>query len=1543
VRRLTLLLILGLLGILPLSTARSGEGEVALLTDEAIPRYLSRGQQLARSGEWAKMIDILQRVIEGDATIFPELNKETLNSAVHTSDGILYYPARELCVQELSKLPPEALIVYRTTYDVPAEKIFREAMAASDLDTRIEKLTRVYDTYLVSSFGDDALDVSASLSLQLGRYFEALALYRRLLEVYPRDSDRDLVMARTKAAYCAARIGDRQTRDALLEHLVGENPGKRVLIEGKRVAVESLYDHPVMKVIGGVDLGGSNDWTLAGGDPARHRTGEDIPEDLPSKPFWSFGLDERDPRYWAAYGAWGPRAYDRGHAVVPAAPVDFMAISNYPTIRPVVHDDVVFYKDYAQLVSRHASSGVLVRIVSPMLSKKVRQTRDRIRQPVSTVRPGTGISGQPTDGSRYEMIYRWYDYGGTDVVATNDHLVITRTSKVPTQFVRGRTSGTAAPNMLIVRRRDDGKVIWAYDQSGIYLARALGSDPARLAEWKRDHSVHRFAHFRGPGVVSGGVLYTIAEEKDGPKDQSGGVALWAMRISDGRVLFRTQLHHHDEIRTALPGSASVAVAGTVAYVTTNSGIVAAVDALPPGRIRWIRRYQRGFTAPGRGARKQIHVRFTHNEPIIAGGKVIIAAPDAKFVEAIDAETGQFAWRLGTADLQDVHHIVGVHDQTIVFAGSGICAVDLQTGKVLWARERLGQRAPWPYGRGYVSEKYAYVPAVAHPKPKKGDTSVIHRFDLKTGEPAGRFTFDVPRLGNILCIGGRLIGATENRVVCFLSPEREQKRFDALLGKRPGDPELLLERALFHLARKPADRSAAAEDLRQSIAGFKGDLRRLPEPTWRLIDVLLEEAHATASVAPLDEARTLAKSMLRFQKEAPESRRRPYEAQIALIEADILARTSRPIEAIRTLEQFVDDYPNEEVVVADHVVGVQRAARMLRNELLKNEEFRIAFEASVRARIEKAYQAKDAAALAAIPDYYGSQPPSEESYFALARLYGEQGQLGRAELALRSVLRDFPSHARLAEAHLQLALVLAKRKLLYDARRERDQGLAILNEEGRTKFAAQIAELAKLLPEEPKSLDLPALELPLRTHVLKHPTRQPIPVDGKLADGLAPFTLVSDGSAYMAIGADGGVIWKQQMPTGGAVSLGPPESPLTSAVAAAVAHARLARFVGNDLVIADVHGITRVHAGTGKPSWSWPGELIPAKNAANSAIRKLRIEMETLARDGHLNRKSPLPAYVVRDGTIVRIDPASGVKAFTLGEGDVIWSDDDAKGELAGPPSLVGQLLAVGRSFPGRIEIFDVVAGARVQTIASPEGQDSVLLAAPKLDRLGRLYVIAGSDSKASSAAFHVLDTSNGKSLHEPIPVHSRYASVLYADGELVVFHDGSSGGDNLHFLELAADRHRRIPTEDVARNIHVLQDGAHLFVLSYKAGVADEGARLFRIDLSGRATLRYQRIGRALAYARPILTKRYVVLAGSTARQAHVRLYDREASKDRTPPAAVFPLLGGSKMTGERLFEPEDVGGIRYDTPPAVAASGKGLVISHPFGAFRLQATAPAR
>jgi outer membrane protein assembly factor BamB len=1523
VRRLVLLLLL--------ATAHSGEGDVRLLTDEAIPRYLQRGQQLARSGEWAKMIDILHRVIIGDAEIFPELDEETLHSAVHTDDGVLYYPARELCVRELSRLPPEGLNVYRATYDVPAGQLMKQAAAAETLDDRLDLLTRVFDTYLVSSSGDDALEQAADLHLQLGHYFECLALLRRLLDVYPSDTDRDLPMARTKAAYCAARIGDRDTRNDMLERLAAEAPGRRVLVEGKRIAVEDLPGHPVMKVIGAIDMGGEDDWPMAGGNATRSRLGQDLPADLPRRPFWRHSLQARDSRFYAPLGYWMRRVHDRETAVAPADPQDYLATGPYPTVRPVVLGDVLYFKDYVELVSRRIASGELAfKLARTRLPQSNKPLRHREHLPVALVRPSTDTD--PTSASRFESVYRWFDYGGNDVVATADQIVVTSTPKAPQQLIE--PGAKAPPNALEIHSQPGNGLVWGWNRTGDLIARSVYTDPKAREEWKRDHRTHRFAYFRGPGVVSGGILYTVVEEQDGPKDKPGGISLWAMRMRDGQVLYRTQLHHHDTITSQLPTNACVSVAGAVVYVLTNAGVLCAVDALPPGRIRWIRRYPRSIPANARGPRKKVHIVYAYNEPLIAGGKVIVMAPDAARVQAIDAETGVLAWELEPRELGDVRHIVGVRGQTLVLAGSGITAVDLQRGKVKWSQESLGEVRSLPYGRGFLSETIAYIPAISWQQRRRDGRSFVYRFEIESGKPLERYVFDVPRLGNIICLGGRLIACNEDEVMCFTTADRELAALDKRIEASPGDrSRLLLERALVRLKANPDDRATALADIRKAL----GEKPTSIELRWRMIDLLIEEAKAQKSVEPLAEAREIAVLLRPLQSRHGTNKQfRPYEAQIDFVETGILADAAEAEKAVEQLQAFVEKHGREEVIVDGKILKAPVAARALRTKLMSNNAFRAAFETVVRRRIAEAAEARDKNALAVISEQFGSQPPAEEAWFELARLHIEDKETGKAEEALRTILRDFPGHPRRAEAHLRLAILLAKNSMLVDARRERDLGLAELDAESRTRFADQIAELKKLLPEEAKRIERPTLQLPLRTETFEPAGATPIPVEGKAPGEMKGVSIVADGAAFAAIDEKGALKWKIANAAGAAPDAGPPGEASTLAVATALANARFARWIDGDVLVADAMGVVRINPATGDSVWRQPSEGVAASRSAAGAIAILHKQLGELARSGHKNRTTPLPAHVVRGDMIVRVHPAEGVVAYSLATGAVLWEDEQATGELAGPPSLVGQLLAVGRAEPGAIDIFDLGSGQRVRRLGAP---GAVLLSAPMLDRLGRLYLVAGSDATARQAAFHVIDAKDGSRLLEnPIEVHSRYAAVLHADDALVVFHDGSSGGDNLHFFEFEAKRHVQLPTEDLARELHTIRDGSQLYVFTHKLGVADEGARLFRIDLSGRAALRYERPRRAPAYARPLLTSRYIGIVGAGSREANVMVYEREASKDLSPPAPVFPILGGRTMERTIDFEPEEGAPLRLNRPPALAAAGSGLVAAHPFGTFRLRA-----
>ncbi|MHC4930691.1 MAG: outer membrane protein assembly factor BamB family protein, partial [Planctomycetota bacterium] len=788
--------LLFLLLLLP-AAARSGEGDVRLLTDEAIPRYLARGRELGRAEKWDKMVDVLQRVIVGDKEIFPDLQPALLNSVVYTEDQEVFYPARELCLRELASLPPEGLQAYRDIHDAPARDLFEAAEAIEDIHARLAAYTAVFDRYLVSSVGDDALERAADLNLELGRYYESLALYRRLLDIYPRDSDRDRPTLLAKAAYSAVRIGDLEQRGELLDRLAASHPGARLRIEGESVAAADLGKHsrmqPPVGPAGGIH---DTDWPVPGGDSSRSRVADELPEHLPPDPFWRYPLSARSPRLHAPKGRWQVQEHDRERGPDPSREGLGAMCTSCPAVRPVLYDGLVLYKDGIDLVARRAGSGHFVPLRSRYNRKRDDQSRSLFDDPgfffpVERVRPGTTRRGNAAE--RFEDIYRYLDYGGGCVAAAGGHLISVENHSA-LDYLTPKSENTEPPgkgNTLAVYDRVGGKLIWGWEGKGQLAAESLSRDPAALEAWHADHQENPRPSFLGPGVVSGGTLYTVAyKSSHDSKENPPGVFLWAFDLRDGRVRFRTQIHYPDTIPGRLPRGAALAMSGGAAYLATQSGVVAAVDALPPGRVRWISRYKRAIKEAGRsnrrrmqGTRSHVEQTFAYNDPLVAAGKVIVAPADSAELIAFSAESGRPVWRIPRTELRGASYIVGVSEGVLVLGGDKVYGIDVATGKDLWhGPRRLGAFA---YGRGLVGKRYAYIPST-----RPGDyRAQIHRFDLKTGKLAPALKFNVQRLGNLLAVDDRLIVANEDELMCFTTLAHEIRRIDGQIEREGDSSEL----------------------------------------------------------------------------------------------------------------------------------------------------------------------------------------------------------------------------------------------------------------------------------------------------------------------------------------------------------------------------------------------------------------------------------------------------------------------------------------------------------------------------------------------------------------------------------------------------------------------------------------------------------------------------------------------------------------------------------------------------------------------------------
>jgi len=1513
VRRLLLFLLLA-----PAAPA-AADGEVRLLTDDAIPRYLTRGQELAKAEQWDKVVDVLHRVVIGDPEVFPDVKDEVLQSAVYSEDGRTYYPARELCLRELARLPPDGLRAYRDVHDGAARQLFATAEATPGIEDRLAAYAKVYDNYLPSSVGDDALCKAADLDLQLGRFYEALALYRRLIDIYPKDTDQDLPLAFSKAAYCAARIGDSEQLALLLERLGSEYPAATVLVEGKPVPATELKDHPLFRRGGGGGARAAMDWPIAGGNAARSRTEPDLPEDLPKHPFWSFSLSERDPRLTAQGTIWRVFVHNREPSPDPQLNVPAREyVAPYPALFPIVDEGLLLYKDGREVLARRAGSGALVHLAGAIVSPP------SMDDPLyccalDDIRPGTQNSVK--DANVLEGIYRYLDYGAASLLVANGMILATDWRGAPHEL-RSEAVLPNQPNSLVAYSRSTGKAMWGWDETS--YSKPVHDDPAAFDAWQKDLQLHRAACFLGPGVAAGGILYTLVTEREG--DEMGMVSLWAVDVTTGRVRFRTALHYEDEVNRLLPRGAAVAMAGGTVYAATQAGVVAAVDALPPGRVRWITRYSRSFEGAQGGRRGfragRIKEAFAFNDPVVAEGKVIVAAADAAEVIALDAETGRVVWSIPKRSLLSASYVVGVKEGLLYLAGDKVIAIDLSKGEIVWSTPPL---EAVPEGRGFVGERYVHVPT-KHPNAGR---SAVERFDLKTGQPADPLLFDVEELGNLLSFDGRLVASNGKEIMCFTTYEAEVARVDAELNLPGADrAELYLDRALLALAGGTKRRDQAREDFAKALEAGPED--ESAEIRRYALENLFAIARDRNDPGALDEAERI---VVPLRGEGQTTH--PYDAQIALLRAEVLGRLDKGPEALAALERFMDRCGHLRVVRDGRVVDGAAAGAALREQLQsESKSFAAAFAETVRGRIEAAVARKDEAGLRAILDRYGAEPPAEEARFALADIYEAAGRTDEAEAELRDFVSEHPQHPRVATAHFRLARFYAKQGKVAAARHARFEAVSRLDEPGRRENAALVAEIDGILD---KSIDTPAsprLRLPLRSLPIALEGAAPVEVKGGLPEDLALFATSTE---YVAVDASGTIRWHAPNPGVTGISAGPDGEPATAAVAGAIAAARFAVRQGDDLLLGDVTGLMRIHAATGEVRWRYQPNAAVARDEGQAAVDLLREQLRRARTTGFVLRSNPLPAYAfvespagtTASGVIVRVHPRAGVEAIHAGTGQLVWLDADTRGKVAvGPPVVFGEMVVVGFASAAWVRVYNASDGARIQTWQPPE---TLLLAPPVVDPLGRLFLVSTTQKDGAGGRIEFLDIRSGEA-HGRRPVAGANAAVLCADGKKLVYHDGGSGMDNVHFVDLESGRIATCRGPEMLRSFEVL-GAQRLFVLTWSPGLEDEGSRLFRIDPGSDEVLEYDYRVRASAFARPVLTEHHVAVAAVLARGAHVRLFDRDASEQSRGPQPLFVDPSG-KETADMDFQA--TGATRLGTGIGIATAGGGLVVGHPWGAARL-------
>jgi hypothetical protein len=262
----------------------------------------------------------------------------------------------------------------------------------------------------------------------------------------------------------------------------------------------------------------------------------------------------------------------------------------------------------------------------------------------------------------------------------------------------------------------------------------------------------------------------------------------------------------------------------------------------------------------------------------------------------------------------------------------------------------------------------------------------------------------------------------------------------------------------------------------------------------------------------------------------------------------------------------------------------------------------------------------------------------------------------------------------------------------------------------------------------------------------------------------------------------------------------------------------------------------------------------------------------------------------------------------------------------GPPSALGGLVAVGFVDPGELRIYRAADGL----LGARKPEEWTLLAPPVLDGLGRMVVLGTRHSDGTSGRLEVFDV-RGTEPHASYPLVAANARVLRLDGSLLVYHDGGSGTDNLHFVDLEKGTREARRAPDLLRSVEVVADGSRILVLTHSPGLEGEGARLFRVDVAAREVVAYDYAVRVDACAPPVLLEHHVAVLALVGSSAQVRLFDREASPQSKGARPVF-LDDSGRETADLDFRGEGAGRPGL----GIAAVADGLVVGHPWGLFRL-------
>lgn len=595
-------------------------------------------------------------------------------NSVFSEDGRLYRPVRRLCHELLAAMPDTGLELYRTLHEVEARQLFEAALASGS----VSELEQVVNRFFITLPAGRAMVALADRFMHAGRFRVAVQVLRDLIEIYPERNlariDVDPIWCKFKIALCLRMAGETAAAHEAVREIAAAHPDESLRIRGELQTVRDLPELPIFadEMIAMIDEA-TADTRLSVLD------GDEIEALVP---LWQYRFVDprpyRNPKSNSSnrnrFSGW---SQGRRYSSMPYA--DRYGPASWMRFGPgeaVGEPPRVLFFDHYRLRVADARTGLLLSegdgIDAP---SKPRQGYPRIR--IAAVDHAVM---RPVEDE--ERRYALLGY-----------------QKPPTQRETALKTTT-----LVAYDRDTMAPKW------------------RSSDWLDGENGLRDVTFLAAPTIFGERLLLPALRDD----------IYSLECIDrntGRPLWHTLLHSGGSPFYKAPGT-PVAVSGGIAFVLTNAGGLAAVDAFA-GDLRWIRRYERDDPlrprASMRGVTKQQQhhgaqfiqseiTGFLPNDLVVAHGLVVFAGCDSGVAICLDSATGQPVWIIdGTtryAPYGKLKTIVGSTSTDVFFTSdAALVCVGLQSGLVKWAQDipPISGRKNVGRGRGTVVGDKVLIP------------------------------------------------------------------------------------------------------------------------------------------------------------------------------------------------------------------------------------------------------------------------------------------------------------------------------------------------------------------------------------------------------------------------------------------------------------------------------------------------------------------------------------------------------------------------------------------------------------------------------------------------------------------------------------------------------------------------------------------------------------------------------------------------------------------------------------------------------------------